>query len=74
MLQVALSPCNAALAVPCVLVVFWAVMRLRLEYRLRKNPGVRAPILANNPFGGKLCETTARTTQTPPKVSAPVWH
>ncbi|KAF4511683.1 hypothetical protein G6O67_003456 [Ophiocordyceps sinensis] len=50
MLQVAVSPYNVALAVPCVLAVVWTLTRLRLEYRLGKNPGVKAPVLANNPF------------------------
>lgn len=53
MLQVAVSPYNVALAVPCVLAVVWTLTRLRLEYRLGNNPGVKAPVLANNPFSGK---------------------
>ncbi|PHH92122.1 hypothetical protein CDD83_8795 [Cordyceps sp. RAO-2017] len=50
MLQVAVNPYQVALAVPCALAVVWVLLRLQLEYRLRKNPGIKAPVLANNPF------------------------
>ncbi|UNI23756.1 hypothetical protein JDV02_009557 [Purpureocillium takamizusanense] len=47
---VAPSPATVAVAAPVLLMVFWIALHLRIEYRLRQNPGVRAPALANNPF------------------------
>ncbi|OAQ69352.1 cytochrome P450 alkane hydroxylase [Purpureocillium lilacinum] len=47
---VAPSPVTVAVAIPVVLIVLWTAQHLRIEYRLSKNPGVRAPALANNPF------------------------
>ncbi|RCI10032.1 hypothetical protein L249_8737 [Ophiocordyceps polyrhachis-furcata BCC 54312] len=38
------------LALPCALIIAWVLFRLRMEYRLRSNPGVKGPVLANNPF------------------------
>lgn len=52
MLSVAVSPYSAALAVPCLLAVIWTALRLQMEYRLSKNPGVKAPVMANNLFRG----------------------
>lgn len=49
---VAPSPVTVAVAIPVVLIVLWTAQHLRIEYRLSKNPGVRAPALANNPFSG----------------------
>ncbi|POR33519.1 Cytochrome P450 [Tolypocladium paradoxum] len=50
MLQVALSPYAVALAVPGALAALWVVQRLLIEHRLSRNPGVKAPVLASNPF------------------------
>ncbi|PHH65087.1 hypothetical protein CDD81_3485 [Ophiocordyceps australis] len=50
MLQVAVNPYNVALAVPCALAVAWLLMRIFTEYRVRRSPGVKASVIAENPF------------------------
>ncbi|KAJ6445306.1 cytochrome P450 alkane hydroxylase [Purpureocillium lavendulum] len=47
---VAPSLATVAMAVPAVLTVLWIAQRMLIEYRLSKNPGVRAPAIANNPL------------------------
>ncbi|PHH78422.1 hypothetical protein CDD80_6927 [Ophiocordyceps camponoti-rufipedis] len=50
----AVSPGKMALAFPCAIIIAWFIFRIRTEIRLRKTPGVRAPIIASNPFSGIL--------------------
>lgn len=52
MLQVALSPVNVAIAIPLILVALSSIQQLRLWYRIRALPGVRAPSLARSYITG----------------------
>lgn len=58
---------TVVLALPVALVGYWAIQRAYGWVRLRRNPGVRAPVLANNPISCK-CPLPTEPESVPPYI------